>query len=323
MTNLQAGLHAGPRLPFAQLYAPGKIVTNEGGFPMRVHKATPYLMILAACTLLFLFRVYPLLYTVCESFQAEGKPSLSVYQKLANDVIFWRSMGVTLKLNIVIIPVQLVLSLALALLVNNQIRGIGVFRTLFFLPFTISSAVACVLWSLLLSQNNGLVNSVLNSLGIASQGFWGDKDQALWCVVAEASWVGCGYWMVFFLAGLKGIDRQVYESAQIDGAGYFRTLISITIPLLKRVTLFVMVANTTSNLLLFTPMKIITNGGPMGSTNTLMFEAYKSAFKYGNQSRSAAIVTVLLALVGAVCALQFYLMRDRDDKPSAKEAISL
>lgn len=281
---------------------------------MKVHKAMPYAMISGACALLLLFRVYPLIYTVCESFQDNGSFSLAVYQKLARDSVFWKSMLVTLKLNIVIIPVQLVLSLALALLVNNRLRLVGVFRTLFFLPFTVSSAVACVIWSLLLSQNNGLVNSILNTLGIASQGFWGDRSQALWCVVVEATWVGCGYWMVFFLAGLKGIDRQVYESAQIDGAGYMRTLWSITLPLLKNVMLFVMVANTTSNLLLFTPMKIITNGGPMGSTNTLMFEAYKSAFKYGKQERSAAIVTVLLVLVAAVCALQFYLMRDRDTK---------
>lgn len=281
---------------------------------MKVHKAMPYAMISGACALLLLFRVYPLIYTVCESFQDNGAFSLAVYQKLARDSVFWKSMLVTLKLNIVIIPVQLVLSLALALLVNNRLRLVGVFRTLFFLPFTVSSAVACVIWSLLLSQNNGLVNSILNTLGIASQGFWGDRSQALWCVVVEATWVGCGYWMVFFLAGLKGIDRQVYESAQIDGAGYMRTLWSITLPLLKNVMLFVMVANTTSNLLLFTPMKIITNGGPMGSTNTLMFEAYKSAFKYGKQERSAAIVTVLLVLVAAVCALQFYLMRDRDTK---------
>lgn len=271
-------------------------------------------MISGACALLLIFRVYPLISTVCESFQDNGAFSLAVYQKLARDSVFWKSMLVTLKLNIVIIPVQLVLSLALALLVNNRLKLVGVFRTLFFLPFTVSSAVACVIWSLLLSQNNGLVNSILNTMGIASQGFWGDRNQALWCVVVEATWVGCGYWMVFFLAGLKGIDRQVYESAQIDGAGYMRTLWSITLPLLKNVMLFVMVANTTSNLLLFTPMKIITNGGPMGSTNTLMFEAYKSAFKYGKQERSAAIVTVLLVLVAAVCALQFYLMRDRDKK---------
>ena len=281
---------------------------------MKVHKAMPYAMIAGACVLLFIFRVYPLIYTVCESFQSNGSFSLEVYQKLARDSVFWKSVLVTLKLNIVIIPVQMVLSLALALLVNNRLKLVGVFRTLFFLPFTVSSAVACVIWSLLLSQNNGLVNSILNSMGVASQGFWGDRNQALWCVVVEASWVGCGYWMVFFLAGLKGIDRQVYESAQIDGAGYMRTLWSITLPLLKNVMLFVMVANTTSNLLLFTPMKIITNGGPMGSTNTLMFEAYKSAFKYGKQERSAAIVTVLLVLVAAVCALQFYLMRDRDAK---------
>ena len=285
---------------------------------MKTHKATPYLMISGACILLLVFRVYPLLYTIAGSFLEKGKFTLENYLKLRTDSVFWRSLWVTVKLNLIIIPVQLVISMLLALLVNHPFSFIGAFRTMMLLPFTVSSAVACVIWSLLLSENNGLANSILNAMGIASQGFWADQRQALWCVVLEASWTGCGYWMLFLLAGLKNIDTQVYESAQIDGSGYFRTLFQITLPLMRNSLLFVTVANTTSNLLLFTPMKIITNGGPMGSTNTLMYEAYKSSFKYNKPGRSSAIVTVLLLLIGAVCAAQFALMKDRDVRSEKK-----
>lgn len=118
--------------------------------------------------------------------------------------------------------------------------------------------------------------------------------------------------MVFLLSGLKGIEQSVYESARIDGSDFFHTLFHITLPMMKRSLLFVVVANTTSNLLIFTPMKLITDGGPVGKTNTLMYESYKAAFNYGNRVRSAAIVTILLLGVSLVCAVQFYMMRDKE-----------
>lgn len=161
--------------------------------------------------------------------------------------------------------------------------------------------------------NNGIINSFLGLIGLPSQGFLVDKNQALWCIVVIASWKGCGYWMMFFLAGLKNIDVSIYESAKIDGAGFFTTLFRITIPLLRRVALFVLVANTTANVLLFVPMQLVTNGGPQGSTNVLMYEAYKAAFKFADRPRSSVIVTVLLVIIGLVCIGQFYLLRDNEE----------
>ena len=280
---------------------------------LRVHKAVPYLMISVACALLLMFRIIPLGYSLFGSIYVDNAFTLSTFDKLFfHDKVFWKSFWVTIRLNLVIIPLQMMVSLALALLVNHNLRGVGFFRTLFMTPFTISSVVNCLIWGLLLAQN-GIVNSILNALGVPSQGFWADQRQALWCIVAESTWAGAGYWMVFFLSGLKGIDESVYESAELDGCSRFRRLVFITLPLMKRTVLFVMVANTTVNLLLFNPMKVITNGGPMGSTNALMFEAYKSAFQFNKPTRSSAIVTVLLVMIALVCALQFYLMRDKDE----------
>lgn len=111
--------------------------------------------------------------------------------------------------------------------------------------------------------------------------------------------------MMFLLAGIKDISQELFESAKIDGASYWVTTFRITIPLLKRPLAFVIIADTTSNLLLFAPMYMITKGGPQGSTNVLMYEAYKSAFIYGDQTRAAALMTVLLLLVGIIVAIQF------------------
>ena len=121
-----------------------------------------------------------------------------------------------------------------------------------------------------MNPDNGVINSFLNFLGIPSQGFFVDKDQAIWCIVLVATWKGVGYWMMFILAGLKNIDTAIYESAKIDGAGWLTTIVKITLPLIKKVLLFVCVANTTSNILLFVPMQVITDGGPQSSTNVLM-----------------------------------------------------
>lgn len=276
-------------------------------------KAVPYLLITPAMTLILLFKIYPIFSTLTESFMVKGEFSMRTYQTVFNDSSFWNSMWITIKLNLVMIPFQVILSFCLAMLSNVNIKGIGGFRTIFFLPFTISLTVASIIWSLMFNTNNGILNSFLGFLGMQSQRFLVDKNQALWCIVVIASWKGCGYWMMFFLAGLKNIDGSIYESAKIDGASFFRTVFSITIPLIKRVIFFVLVANTTANFLLFVPMQMLTQGGPQGSTNVLMYEAYKSAFRFADRSRSSVIVVVLLFMIVMVCLFQFRLLQGKKE----------
>ena len=124
--------------------------------------------------------------------------------------------------------------------------------------------------------------------------------------------------MMFFLAGLKNIDPALYEAAKVDGASWFTVITKITIPLLKRVMLFVAVANTTSNMLLFAPMQLITNGGPKNSTNVLMYEAYKSAFRYATRPRSSAIVSILLVMIVLVAVFQFLFLGEEKEKPEKR-----
>ena len=174
-------------------------------------------------------------------------------------------------------------------------------------------SVAAITWDLMANYNSGVFNSIISFLGIEKQGLFTDAKQALWFIVIMATWKGCGMWMMYILAGLKGVDTSIYESAKLDGAGYFRTLFSITIPLIKRTMLFVVVANTSANMLLFAPMKLITEGGPQNSTNVLMYEIYKSAFRNGNASRAGAITTILLLIVLAVVVIQFRMLNEKDN----------
>jgi ABC-type sugar transport system permease subunit len=272
----------------------------------------PYILIIPAFVLILLFKAYPILTTILEGFQYRGRWTLSVYRRVFFDLTFWNSLWVTIKINIVMIPFQIFMALIMALLVNVMVKGIGIFRTIYYLPFTISLTVATMLWNMMMSPSSGILNSLLGLVHIPPQGFLFSKSQALWSIVAIASWRGIGYWMMFLLAGLKNIDSSIYESVRIDGAGWFLTIIRITIPLIKKVLLFVLVANTTINILLFVPMQMVTNGGPEGSTNVLMYEAYKSAFLFADRPRSAVMVIMLLVVIVSICIIQFKLLNEKD-----------
>ena len=277
-------------------------------------KVLPYLMLAPALIFILIFKIYPMISVSVGSFFRDGNFTFRTYEILFKDKTFWNSLWVTLKMNIVIIPLQVLISLFLALLVNNTVKGIGVFRSIYYLPVTMAISVASVTWSLMMNVNNGVFNSILSIFGIESQGFFTDPKQALWCIIIMASWKGCGMWMMYLLAGLKGVDTAIYESARLDGAGYFTTLTKITLPLIKRTMLFVLVANTTSNMLLFAPSKLITEGGPRNSTNVLMYEIYKSDFRNGNMSRAGAITAILLVIIMITVICQFRMMNSKEDE---------
>jgi ABC-type sugar transport systems, permease components len=268
------------------------------------NKWLPYVLIAPSVFLICLFKIYPIINTVSESFQSNGQGLFYNYTILFSDKTFWNSFWVTMKMNIIMIPIQVIVAFIMALLVNVNLKGIRGFRTVFYLPFCISLTIATLLWEMMLNINNGVINSLLSVFGIAPQGFLIDKTWALLSIILIASWRGCAYWMMFFLAGLKSIDLSVYESAKIDGSGFFSTLFRITIPLVKNTTFFILVANTTANFLLFAPIQMTTDGGPQGTTNVLMYEAYKSAFRYSNRTRQACIVTILLGIIILICMLQ-------------------
>ena len=277
------------------------------------NKWLPYLLILPTVLLICIFKIYPIIDSVIQGFlSTEGSFTLDNYKVLFADKTFWDSLMVTIKFNVIIIPLQIVIAFIMAMLVNVKIKGIEIFRTVFYLPFCISLTVATVIWQMMLNVNNGVINSILGILGIQKIGFLIDAKWALLSIILIASWRGCAYWMMFFLAGLKGIDTSVYESAKIDGSGFFSTLFRITIPLLKNTIIFVVIANTTANFLLFAPIQIATEGGPQGSTNVLMYEAYKSAFVYSNRPRQTCIVTILLIIIILVCFIQNRCLKEKE-----------
>ena len=287
--------------------------SNRVGGKFSMGKMVPYIMLAPALIIIFVFKLYPMISVVIESFIRDGEFTFRTYEILFEDRTFWSSLWTTLKMNLVMIPLQIVLSLILALLVNNMVKCVGIFRSIYYLPVTMAISVAAITWDLMANYNSGVFNSIISFFGIEKQGLFTDANQALWCIVLMATWKGCGMWMMYILAGLKGVDTSIYESAKLDGAGYLRTLFSITLPMIKGTMLFVIVANTSANMLLFAPMKLITEGGPQNSTNVLMYEIYKSAFRNGNASRAGAITTILLLIVLLVVILQFIMLNKKEN----------
>ncbi len=275
--------------------------------------AFPYLLILPAIGLIVFFKLIPIFSTLIDSVVTSRGTNLDVYRRLFDSQQFWQSVWVTIRLIVIIVPLQIVVSYALAELVRNNVRGVGFFRTVLYFPVVVSMTVATILWSQMLAPGQqGIINSLLSLVGVEPQGFFIDLNQSLGSIIAVSTWRGCGYWMIFMLAGMLSIDPSIYESAEMDGARPLTVVFRITIPMLRRVMLFVVVANTIANLLLFVPVHLITRGGPQFSTNVLMYEAYKSAFMFLDQSRSAAIVAILLLLIGGVVAAQFALLSSRE-----------
>ena len=275
-------------------------------------KIFPYLLVLPALALIIIFKMYPIVLNIWVSLRWKDSFSVINYFNIITDNAFWKSLWITLKFNLILTPLQIVISLGMALLVSRKIKGIGFFRTIYYLPVTISLTVACIMWNMMLNPQNGIVNSILLKIGINAQPFFTGNTQALASIMALSSWKGCGYWMMFLMAGIKDIDVSLYDAAKMDGASYWKTVFYVIIPALKKTFAFVLIADTTSNLLLFAPMYMITKGGPQDSTNVLMYEAYKSAFIYGDQARSAALMTVLLLIVGVIVAIQFAFLKRGD-----------
>ena len=235
---------------------------------------------------------------------------LENYQYLFDDPIFWQSLKITAILTVIINPFQIAISLGLALLLMRRTRYILIIRSLYLLPIGIALPIATVIWGLMLDPYQGLVNGVIGIFGIPPQPFLVSESQALWSIIAIATWKGVAFWMLFLLAGLEDIPTQFYEAAQIDGAKPFQKLRYITLPLLRRTILFVFVADTAANFVLMVPMIILTKGGPMQSTNVLVYEAYRSGFYYQDWGRSLSIISILTIITLIVIGFQLLFLGD-------------
>ncbi len=267
------------------------------------------LFLLPALSFLVVFRLAPILIVVRDSFHAAGEwVGLENFRFLLDSDVFRDSLLVTLRFNVIVNPLQVAIAFALALAIADGARRPGLWQTLNLLPIAVPLAVSAVVWGVAFRPDDGIVNAVLTAVGLPAQPWLTSPDQALIAIVILASWVGVGYWSLFLVAGLHQVTPSVVEAAAMDGAGYWRTLRSVRLPLMKRPLAFVLVADTVVNLLLFAPIQILTRGGPEGSTNVVMFDTYRTAFVFNDLALAAAQTVLLIAVVLLIVAIQFRLL---------------
>ncbi len=284
----------------------------------RGERITPYVFLFPAIALLIVFRYIPMISGFREAFFTNALSQIGGAHKyvgfdnfasILSDARVLRSFGTTLSFSLVINPLQVGLALLLAELLNQRVKGIGLFRAICLIPVAISINVTAVAWGLALDPNYGLINGIFRALGLPPQPFLGSAAQALWAIILIASWIGVPYWSLFFLAGLQGISKEVLESAGIDGANSVQIFLRIKLPLLQRTLAFVLVTDTVVNFTLFAPVYLLTRGGPQQSTNLIMYEAWRTGFVYGDLGVAAAMVSVLLIFVLVFVLLEFAVFR--------------
>lgn len=241
---------------------------------------------------------------------------LANYQDLFGNEMFRDTVIRTVIFNVIINPLQVTLALLISVLLTRKIAAPNVWRMLVFVPATVPIVGSSIVWGIAFRQE-GPINSILSALGGDPQPFLTSPSQAMASIMVVISWIGIGYWMLFLISGLQSIPEEYLEAAKLDRAGPIRTFFSITIPLLKRPLLFVLVATTVANFVLFVPIQMLTNGGPQNSTTMQMFNAYRTTYTYSSKNLGAAEVMILTVIMLAFVALQFRLLRE--DRPTRRK----
>lgn len=260
-----------------------------------------YLMILPAYLIFTVFILIPIgmvLYYSMTDFNMYQLPNflgLKNYIKLFGDAEFLASVRNTLLYTVLTLTIQLALGLLLAVLLYNKSKAVPFFRTAIYLPNVMSMVCVSMVWLWLYNPNFGLFNNLLEMIGIAPQKWLINPNQAMFCVILIGIWKNCGYSMVIFLGGLTGIPASLYEAAELDGAGAIRKFISITWPMLRSTTFFLVVTGIVNSFAVFEQVNIMTDGGPLNKTTTIVHQIYRRGFLEFKMGYASAMAVLLLA----------------------------
>ena len=230
------------------------------------------------------------------------------------DPTFLRSVVNTFLFAVVVVPVQAGFGLLLAVLVNQKIRGVTAFRVIFFIPVVTSIVVVSILWKFMY-QPDGLVNSFIDSITFGAwQGtaWLNDPSTALGAIIVLSIWQAVGFHMLIWLSGLQTIPEELYEAARIDGAGTWAQFQHVTWPGLRPTRIFVLITITIAALGLFVQIDVMTQGGPIDSTSTLVYHAVRTGYHQQQIGYGSALSLIFFVIVLFIALLQRYLTRDKD-----------
>ena len=290
---------------------------NNVWFRMRKERSA-YLFLAPGLIIFSLFTVFALIFAFYLTFHEWSiiepeKPfvGLDNYARLAEDETFLRSVLNTFYFTGASVPLGMAIGLGIALLLNQAIRARSLFRAIFFLPQVTPFVVVAIIWKWLYNGDFGLINYYLIELGIIREPLlWlSDQDLAMPAVVLMSVWASVGFSMVIYLAGLQGVPEELLEAARVDGANAFQRFRHVTIPQLAPTTLFLAVMGVIGSLQVFTQIFIMTRGGPVERTTTMVYYIYQAAFKFFDMGYASTLAFALFAITLVFTIIQLRINR--------------
>ena len=268
-----------------------------------------YLYLMPVVVILVIFHVLPIFYSLAVSFyewDLIGAPEFigtGNYLRLFDDPMFYKSLWNTVYFAILSVPLSIISSLAIALLLNNPISAIGLYRTVYFIPVITSINAVAIVWNFIYHPDFGLLNKILAIFSIDAQTWLQDPFWAMPCIIFMSIWKGLGYNVIIFLAGLQNIPKHLYEAARIDGASRWQQFRHITWPLLSPTTFFIFTISTIGSFQVFSQVYMMTpRGGPLKSTMVVVYYLYRKAFEQFEFGYALAMAFVLFMIIFA-CTL--------------------
>ena len=282
----------------------------------QISRFQPYLFLAPSFAILLVFLIYPLFWNIYIALHDVSLTTLlkdweyiglENFVALFNDPNFYTSLKVTLMFVGGSVVLQFGVGMLMAIVLNQHIRGSGVYRAILIIPWTISAVIAAFSFKFILDDNFGILNYILNQMGIASVGWLSDPNMVIWSLVTANMWYGTPFTLLFLTAGLLSINPTLYEAARIDGASKTRSLFHITLPLLKPFMIINLILITMWSVNLFDIQLIMTSGGPLFSSTTASLYMYRQAFEFGLLSKGAAagIILILINLTVAIVYVKF------------------
>lgn len=286
-------------------------ITKKKSRYQLVNRKVPYLFILPWIIGFLVFTLGPLIFSLIMSFfdwpitNAPTFIGIDNYKMMfTGDPQFYKSLTITLKFAAIFVPLNLVIALILALLITQPLKGMKIFRTIFYLPAVVSGVAISIIWGWIFNSEYGILNYILSLIGIEGPKWLVDPQWAMFTIIIASAW-GVGIMMLIFYTDIKGIPPELYEAAAIDGAGPFRQFFSITIPSITPTILFNVITSVIGALQQLTLVLLLTGGGPLKSTYFYGLFVYNNAFKHHELGYASANAWFMFIVILVLTALIF------------------
>ncbi|WP_099354772.1 carbohydrate ABC transporter permease [Fredinandcohnia onubensis] len=276
----------------------------------------PYIFIAPNVLLFLVFMIIPIIFTFYISFHDWGILGAPIFigfenfVKLFSDKVFWTSLSNTVYYTAATVPLSAAFGLLGAILLNRKIPLRPIFRTIFFAPVVVSMTAAGLIWTWMFNPHYGLFNEILSYFGIGSVDWLTSTTWAMPAIIITTLWLRIGYCLVIYLAGLQAVPDSLYEAAVMDGANDWQKFWSITLPMIKPTTVFIIVMEVIHGFMVFDLIYTMTNGGPGFSTTVIVQYIYQKAFVEGDMGYASAIGTVFFLMIMVLTAIQLRIGRD-------------